>query len=40
MDVKQNITGTISGCGDLVLEESPTSENVQETWQGRLIISE
>ena len=40
IDVKQNITGTIAGYGDVVLNERPTSVNVQETWQGRLIIPE
>jgi hypothetical protein len=38
MDVKQHITGTISGYGDVFLKERPTNVNVQETGQGRLII--
>ncbi|WOI22707.1 head GIN domain-containing protein [Nonlabens ulvanivorans] len=38
IDVKQNIAGSIVGYGDVILESSPVSVNVQETWQGRLII--
>ena len=40
MDVKQNIAGTISGYGDVILKERPTTVTVQETWRGRLIIPE
>lgn len=39
MDVKQNISGTINGYGDVFLKSSPTSVNVEETWRGRLIIN-
>ncbi len=38
IDVKQNITGTISGYGDVILETAPVNINVNETWDGRLII--
>ncbi|PQJ31824.1 hypothetical protein BST92_07740 [Nonlabens arenilitoris] len=38
IDVKQNIAGSIVGYGDVILESAPVSVNVQETWQGRLII--
>lgn len=38
IDVKQNIAGSIVGYGDVILEYAPVSVNVQETWQGRLII--
>lgn len=38
MDVRQNISGIINGYGDVILKSRPTTVNVQETWQGRLII--
>ncbi len=38
VDVKQNIAGSIESYGDVILESAPVSVNVQETWQGRLII--
>lgn len=38
LDVKQNITGSIVSYGDVILEAAPASVNVQETWEGRLII--
>lgn len=38
MDVKQNIAGSIVGYGDVILESAPAFINVQETWEGRLII--
>lgn len=38
LDVKQNIAGSIVGYGDVILESAPAISDVQETWQGRLII--
>jgi len=38
MDVKQNITGTINGYGDVILNNRPTNVDVQETWRGRLLF--
>jgi hypothetical protein len=38
MDVRENISGIINGYGDVILKSRPTTVNVQETWQGRLII--
>jgi len=38
IDVKQNITGTLSGYGDVILETAPVNINVDEIWDGRLII--
>ena len=38
IDVKQNIAGSILGYGDVILESVPVSIDVQETWEGRLII--
>ncbi len=40
MDVKQNISGTISGYGDVILKSQPASVNVEETWRGRLIVED
>jgi len=40
MDVKQNISGTISGYGDVILKSQPASINVEETWRGSLIVEE
>lgn len=40
MDVKQNISGTISGYGDVILKSQPAFINVNETWRGRLIVEE
>lgn len=40
LDVKQHISGTISGYGDVFLKSRPTTINVEETWRGRLIIQE
>ncbi len=40
LDVKQNISGTISGYGDVILKSQPASINVDETWRGRLIVEE
>ncbi|ARN77926.1 hypothetical protein BST97_07905 [Nonlabens spongiae] len=40
MDVKQNISGTISGYGDVILKSQPAFINVDETWRGRLIVEE
>ncbi|EAS21005.1 hypothetical protein BBFL7_01898 [Flavobacteria bacterium BBFL7] len=40
LDVQQNIAGSILGYGDVVLESAPVSINVQETWEGRLIIKD
>ncbi|WP_228547172.1 head GIN domain-containing protein [Nonlabens antarcticus] len=37
MDVKQSIAGTINGYGDVILNNQPTTVDVQETWRGRLI---
>lgn len=38
MDVRQNISGIINGYGDVILKSRPVTVDVQETWQGRLII--
>ncbi len=38
MDVRQNISGNINGYGDVILKSRPVTVDVQETWQGRLII--
>lgn len=38
LDVKQNIAGSIVGYGDVILESAPASINVEETWEGRLLI--
>ncbi|MGB5983445.1 MAG: head GIN domain-containing protein [Nonlabens sp.] len=38
IDVKQNISGTISGYGDVILKSAPNSINVEENWRGRLIV--
>lgn len=38
IDVKQNITGTISGYGDVIVETAPVNINVNETWDGRILI--
>ncbi|BAO54394.1 head GIN domain-containing protein [Nonlabens marinus] len=37
MEVKQNIAGTINGYGDVILNNQPTTVDVDETWRGRLI---
>jgi len=38
IDVKQNISGTISGYGDVILKSTPAIIDVEENWQGRLIL--
>ena len=38
IDVKENIAGSIVGYGDVILESTPVSIDVQETWEGRLRI--
>lgn len=37
LDVQQNITGTISGYGNVALKQRPANVNVQELWRGRLV---
>lgn len=39
LDVKQNISGTINGYGDVFLKSRPVNVDVEETWRGRLIIN-
>ncbi len=39
LDVKQNISGTINGYGDVFLKSRPVNVNVEETWSGRLIFN-